>query len=101
MGTSRPRVAGHVDTPTTYYESLGQPRLQGRGCKPHLLVGGAAPTEQNGRSGKDPFRSVTTRADQQNQQYRDVLRMKYINIWKAFKTAPGTWLVSVPFYELF
>lgn len=54
METSIPRVAGHVDTPTTLYcESLGQPRLQGRGRKPHLLVGGAAPTDQNGRSGKN------------------------------------------------
>ena len=54
METSRPHVSGRVDTPSTlYYESLGQPRGEGRGSKPHLLVGGAALTGQNGRSGRD------------------------------------------------
>lgn len=32
------------------------------------------------------------RAEQQN-QHRDIVRIKYINTWKAFKTVPGTWLV--------
>lgn len=88
METSIPRVAGHIDTPNTLYCEF-QPAQTARegGREPHLLGGRCSTHRPEWEEWQEhPFRSVTTRVDQQN-QHRDIVRI-HINTWKVSKTVP-------------